>query len=122
MNPSVLRTLAFLGVFALPLAWLASLGGDAELLRANAARTLGAVIAGAAIWARARGRVDALPWSRFVVAGIIGSLVVSGFSLAIPALGPVTAAGWLMSGVAGGGAVALAAYAAGALGTSGEAA
>jgi len=110
-----LRVLAGAAVALILLAWFASLAADPALLRANVFRVLGALVAAGIAWAtygRGHGRgQDGLPWQRCLGAGVLGSLVVTGISLLVPALGGFSFAGWIASGIAGGVIVVLAGYA-----------
>jgi peptidoglycan/LPS O-acetylase OafA/YrhL len=109
----LLRALALVAALVLPVAWLVSLRSEPDFLWANLFRVIGALLAAAGTWALRRRREGrgASSWQSLLAAGVVGSLAVSVLSLPIPALGRITASGWLMSGVVGGGMLALALYA-----------
>ena len=101
-----LRVAAFLGCILLPLAWIASLGGDPDYRVTNLVRTVGALL-GAGGVLRLRRKDPGIPWGSLVTGGMAGSIAVSALSVAIPALGRYASPGWLMSGAVGGVMVAL---------------
>lgn len=103
---------AALGVVGLPAVWLASLAGRPEVLATNAFRVGGALLAAAVAWLVYRRHGRKPPATRYLVVGVVGSLAVTALSVPVPALGWYSASGWLVSGIVGGGAVALARYAA----------
>ena len=113
LEPRLLRVLAGAGVAVIVVAWLGSLSIEPTLLRANGFRVLGALLAAGIAWATDRQGRDGkgLPWQRCLAAGVVGSLLVTGVSVLVPALGGFSFAGWLMSGVVGGAVVVLAGYA-----------
>jgi hypothetical protein len=103
--PGWLRALALLGLVALPAAWLGSLALLSGLWVTNLARVAGGLVAaGLLLTGRKR---PSLPWPRLLVAGIAGSLVVTGLSVLFPALGAWRASGWLISGAVGGAMIGL---------------
>lgn len=105
-SPLWLRVAAFLGCVLLPVAWIASLGGDPDYRVTNLVRTVGALL-GAGVVLRLRWEDPGIPWGSLVTGGMAGSIAVSALSVMIPALGRYAAPGWLMSGAVGGAVVAL---------------
>ena len=97
----------------LPLVWLATLAGSTDVLATNAFRVAGALLAGASAWIWHRRERSSLSVGRVLAMGVVGSLAVTALSVALPALGRFTVSGWLVSGIVGGGMVALAVHAAG---------
>lgn len=110
MNPW-LRAAAVVGALALPLLWLGSLAGRPDVLTTNGFRVGGALVAAVVVWGLDHRRRRAPPRTRYLVAGVVGSLIVTALSVGIPALGRPTASGWLLSGIVGGGTLALVLYA-----------
>ncbi len=115
MSRTTLRVLAGVAVALILLVWLGTLAGEPALLRTNGLRVLGALVAAGIAWVtcdRGGGRDrEGLPWQRCLAAGVVGSLAVTGISILAPALGEFGFAGWLASGIVGGGMVVLAGYA-----------
>lgn len=107
----LLRVLAGLAVPLVLGAWLGSLAADPALFQANLIRVLGALVAAGIAWGTHGRDRPGLPWQRCLAAGVGGSLVVTGVSVFVPALGGFGLAGWLVSGVAGGAVVVLTGYA-----------
>lgn len=106
LNSPWLRGLALLGMVGLPAIWLGSLVLMAADWGTNLLRLTGALAAAALYWSTQRQR-DGLPWGRLLIAGVVGSLLVTFLSVFIPALGAWSASGWLVSGALGGVVVGL---------------
>lgn len=106
----LLRLLAGLAVPLILVVWLGSLAAEPPLLQANLIRVCAALIAAGIAWGSYGQDRPGLPWQRCLAAGVGGSLLVTGISVVVPALGHFSAAGWLVSGVVGGAAVVLGGY------------
>jgi hypothetical protein len=106
-----LRVLALLAALVIPLVWLASLSGSPDHRTANFFRVAGALFGGSIAWTAQRALAGSTSWKACLGGGVAGSLVITAVSVAVPALGHYAASGWLTSGVAGGGMIALALYA-----------
>lgn len=109
--------MALLAALLILVAWPASLMGRDEHLIANIYRTGGALLLALGAWmvrpgSRRRAHEAVEPgWKSLVVAGLIGSLLITGVAALVPALGNPWVSGWLVSGVVGGGCVALVSFA-----------
>jgi hypothetical protein len=100
-SPSWLRVASFLACILLPVAWIASLGGEPDYRVTNVVRTAGALLGGGVVL-RVRREDPGIPWGRLVIGGMAGSLALTALSVVIPVLGRYAAPGWLMSGAVGG--------------------